>query len=299
MDFATSLAFYQQRVESQLAQQLQQVPFPDNALTQAMHYGVLQGGKRLRPFLVYATGAMLGVPLTLLDVPAVAIEFIHAYSLIHDDLPAMDNDALRRGKPTCHIVYGEAIAILAGDALQSLAFETLSSAEMPDISSRQRLKMLAELAKASGIAGMCAGQALDLAAEGRAIPLAEMENIHRHKTGALIRAAVRLAVLLANAEGQALQPILDEYADAIGLAFQVQDDILDIVGDSLITGKTQGADIALQKSTYPSLLGLRAAQDKAKALHQQATTALDSLAELGLDTRVLQSLSSYIIERNK
>ena len=299
MDFATSLAFYQQRVESQLAQQLQQVPVPDNALTQAMHYGVLHGGKRLRPFLVYATGAMLGVPLTLLDVPAVAIEFIHAYSLIHDDLPAMDNDALRRGKPTCHIVYGEAIAILAGDALQSLAFETLSSAEMPDISSRQRLKMLAELAKASGIAGMCAGQALDLAAEGRAIPLAEMENIHRHKTGALIRAAVRLAVLLANAEGQALQPILDEYADAIGLAFQVQDDILDIVGDSLITGKTQGADIALQKSTYPSLLGLRAAQDKAKALHQQATTALDSLAELGLDTRVLQSLSSYIIERNK
>lgn len=299
MDFATSLTCYQQRIESQLAQQLQQLPFSDIALVQAMQYAVLQGGKRLRPFLVYATGAMLGVPLSVLDVPAVAIEFIHAYSLIHDDLPAMDNDALRRGKPTCHVVYGEAIAILAGDALQSLAFEKLSSAEMPGIASRQRLKMLAELAKSSGIAGMCAGQALDLAAEGRAIQLAELENIHRHKTGALIGAAIRLAVLLADAERQALQPILDEYADAIGLAFQVQDDILDIVGDSLITGKKQGADIALQKSTYPSLLGLSAAQDKAKALHRQATAALDRLAEVGLDTRVLQSLSSYIIERNK
>lgn len=299
MDFAARLTLYQQRIESRLSQQLNQLPFADTVLAQAMQYGVLQGGKRLRPFLVYATGEMLGVPLPVLDVPAVAIELIHAYSLIHDDLPAMDNDALRRGKPTCHIKFGEAIAILAGDALQSLAFENLCRAEMPNVSPSQRLNMLAELAKSSGIKGMCVGQALDIAAEGRAIQLTEMENIHRHKTGILIRAAMRLAFFAANYQERTLQPILDDYADAIGLAFQVQDDILDVVGDSRVTGKQQGADIALQKSTYPSLLGLTAAQDKAKALHQQATVALLKLTERGLDTTSLQLLSSYIIERNK
>lgn len=299
MDFATCLASYQQRIESKLSQQLHQLPFADSRLTKAIQYSVLQGGKRLRPFLVYATGEMLGVPLAVLDAPAVAVEFIHAYSLIHDDLPAMDNDVLRRGNPTCHVVFGESIAILAGDALQTLAFDHLISVEIPGITHYQRLKMLAELAKSSGVAGMCAGQALDLAAEGRAIQLTEMENIHRHKTGALIRAAVRLAVISANAEEQVLQTILDNYADTIGLAFQVQDDILDVVGDSRITGKKQGADIALQKSTYPSILGLTAAQDKAQALHQEATKALLRLAEYDLDTRALQLLSSYIIERNK
>ncbi len=297
MDFIHLLSHYPERVNASLSRFLALLPFQSSPLVNAMRYGALLGGKRLRPFLVYATGEMLRADAASLDAPAAAVECIHAYSLIHDDLPAMDDDVLRRGQPTCHIKYGEDTAILAGDALQTLAFSILADEPMPGVSEAYRLAMIAELARASGVAGMCGGQALDLAAEGQRIGLTQLEQIHRHKTGALIRAAVRLGALAAG--GRAALPALDRYADAIGLAFQVQDDILDVVGDSMVTGKKQGADQDLNKSTYPSLLGLESARVKARELHQQALSALDILAAQSLDTTALLALASFIIERDK
>jgi len=299
MDFLHLLSHYPERVNAALSRFLAPLPFQSSPLVNAMRYGALLGGKRLRPFLVYATGEMLRADAASLDAPAAAVECIHAYSLIHDDLPAMDDDALRRGQPTCHIKYGEDTAILAGDALQTLAFSILAEEPMPGVSDACRVAMIAELARASGVAGMCGGQALDLAAEGQRVDLTQLEQIHRHKTGALIRAAVRLGALAAGERGRAALPALDRYADAIGLAFQVQDDILDVVGDSAVTGKKQGADQDLDKSTYPSLLGLESARAKARELHQQALSALDILAAQSLDTTALQALASFIIERDK
>lgn len=299
MDFSTLLTTCRQRVDNALTILLRDLPFQSSPLAEAMQYGVLLGGKRMRPFLVYATGEMLGTPPQALDIPAAAIECIHAYSLIHDDLPAMDDDALRRGKPTCHIAFGEDTAILAGDALQTVAFTALADQPMPGVSDQSRLAMISELAAASGAGGMCGGQALDLAAEGQSVSLEALETIHRHKTGALIRAAVRLGALSAGEHGKALLPDLDCYANAIGLAFQVQDDILDVVGDTEIIGKRQGADLALGKSTYPALLGLDGARAKARLLHQEAIEALDRLAAQSLDTALLRALAGYIIERDK
>lgn len=299
MDFTQLLSVYPERVNAALSRLLDPLPFQSSPLVNAMRYGALLGGKRLRPFLVYATGEMLNANPASLDAPAAAVECIHAYSLIHDDLPAMDDDALRRGQPTCHIKYGEDTAILAGDALQTLAFSILADEPMPGVSDASRIAMIAELARASGVAGMCGGQALDLAAEGQRVGLEQLEQIHRHKTGALIRAAVRLGALAAGERGRAALPLLDRYADAIGLAFQVQDDILDVVGDSAVTGKKQGADQDLDKSTYPSLLGLDNARAKARELHQQALSALDILAAQSLDTTALQALASFVIERDK
>ncbi|MBE5251065.1 (2E,6E)-farnesyl diphosphate synthase [Mixta mediterraneensis] len=299
MDFANLLSAYHHRVNAALTCLLDPLPFQSSPLVNAMQYGALLGGKRLRPFLVYATGKMLNADPASLDAPAAAVECIHAYSLIHDDLPAMDNDALRRGQPTCHIQYGEDTAILAGDALQTLAFSILADEPMPGVSAEYRLAMVSELAKASGVAGMCGGQALDLAAGGKAVDLAQLEQIHRHKTGALIRAAVRMGALAAGEKGRAALPVLDRYADAIGLAFQVQDDILDVIGDSAITGKRQGADQDLGKSTYPSLMGLDNARAKAWDLYQEALDALEILAAQSHDTAALQALASFIIERDK
>ncbi|MFD1801557.1 (2E,6E)-farnesyl diphosphate synthase [Mixta tenebrionis] len=297
MDFAQLLAHYQQRVNAALSRFIDPLPFQSSPLVNAMQYGALLGGKRLRPFLVYAVGDMLRVDADSLDAPAAAVECIHAYSLIHDDLPAMDNDSLRRGQPTCHIKFGEDTAILAGDALQTLAFSILVDAPMQQVEPRDRLAMISELAQASGVAGMCGGQALDLAAEGRQTDLTALETIHRHKTGALIRASIRLGALAAGAR-EAL-PHLDRYANAIGLAFQVQDDILDVVGDTAITGKQQGADQQLGKSTYPALMGLENARRKAHDLYQEALDALDRLAALSLDTSTLRALAGFVIERDK
>lgn len=301
-EFAAQLSAHADRVNQALNRFISDLPFQSSPLVDAMAHGALLGGKRLRPFLVYTTGQLFGIPLTSLDAPAAAVESIHAYSLIHDDLPAMDNDDLRRGQPTCHVKFGEATAILAGDALQTLAFSILAEASMPEVSERDRLSMVAELAQASGVAGMCGGQALDLAAEGKQVSLAALEQIHRHKTGALIRAAVRLGALSAGASGRAALPYLDRYANAIGLAFQVQDDILDVVGDSATTGKRQGADQQLGKSTYPGLLGLDSARAKARDLYLESLAALDELhaaSATPLDTMVLQALANYIVERDK
>lgn len=300
MEFSEQLTTCVERANAALRRFIEPQPFQNTPLVEAMHYGALLGGKRLRPFLVYATGKMFGVSLQTLDAPAAAVECIHAYSLMHDDLPAMDDDDLRRGQPTCHIKYGEANAILAGDALQTLAFSILSDAEMPEVADRDRLAMVSELAQASGVAGMCGGQALDLEAEGKAqVSLAELERIHRHKTGALIRAAVRLGALSAGERGRKALPLLDCYAESIGLAFQVQDDILDVVGDTATLGKRQGADQQLGKSTYPALLGLEQARNKARDLIADANRSLAELAAQSLDTTALEALANYIIQRDK
>src|SRR5471030_2097466 len=296
-DFNSQRRVLQKRVDRALASYIDEQPFADSPLVGAMRHGALLGGKRLRPYLVYASGTLFGVDLSNLDAPA-AIECIHAYSLIHDDLPAMDDDDLRRGQPTCHIKFGEANAILAGDALQTLAFTILADGDMPDVLVKDRLSMVSELATASGASGMCGGQALDLAAEGQQVSLDALEKIHRHKTGALIRAAVRMGALAAGNTGRAVLPILDTYAQAIGLAFQVQDDILDVIGDTATLGKRQGADQQLGKSTYPALLGLDGAKAKAMDLYQEAVSALDQLAALSYNTAPLLALASFIIERD-
>lgn len=299
MDFPQQLEACVKQANQALSRFIAPLPFQNTPVVETMQYGALLGGKRLRPFLVYATGHMFGVSTNTLDAPAAAVECIHAYSLIHDDLPAMDDDDLRRGLPTCHVKFGEANAILAGDALQTLAFSILSDANMPEVSDRDRISMISELASASGIAGMCGGQALDLDAEGKHVPLDALERIHRHKTGALIRAAVRLGALSAGDKGRRALPVLDKYAESIGLAFQVQDDILDVVGDTATLGKRQGADQQLGKSTYPALLGLEQARKKARDLIDDARQSLKQLAEQSLDTSTLEALADYIIQRNK
>ncbi|WGL97776.1 (2E,6E)-farnesyl diphosphate synthase [Arsenophonus sp. aPb] len=298
LSFADQRQWVQDRVNKTLLSQFQRLPFNQSQLVAAMKYGALLGGKRLRPFLVYAIGDMLNVAVENLDVPAAAVECIHAFSLIHDDLPAMDNDNLRRGQPTCHISFGEAHAILAGDALQTLAFDILSRSAMPDVSDTNRLAMIAELATATGAAGMCGGQALDMESEGQQIDFATLETIHHHKTGALIRAAIRISAFAAGNQGHKLLPLLDNYANAIGLLFQVHDDILDVTGDTDILGKNQGSDEKHKKSTYPSLIGLEQAEKKANTLYEQALDTLYMLEQqYGLNTETLQNLTHFIIER--
>ena len=289
-----ALTSFQQRNNQQLEWWLDQYPHQNQTLIEAMRYGLLLGGKRARPFLVYITGQMLGCEVESLDTPASAVECIHAYSLIHDDLPAMDNDALRRGQMTCHIKFNEATAILTGDALQTLAFTILAQGPLNPMAESQRIKMVQVLAQASGAAGMCMGQALDLYAENRQITLAELEEIHRHKTGALMKSAIRLGALAAGEKGIAVLPLLDRYADAIGLAFQVQDDILDIISDTTTLGKPQGSDQELNKSTYPALLGLEGAINKANNLLEEALQALEAIP---YNTQLLEEFARYVIER--
>lgn len=299
VDLVLQLNDSRARVDAALDRFIGALEGPDQPLAQAMRYGALLGGKRLRPFLVYQTGALFGLTPSVLDAPAAAVECIHAYSLIHDDLPAMDDDDLRRGQPTCHIKFSENTAILAGDALQTLAFSILAEADMPGVASADRLSMVSTLATASGANGMCFGQALDLQAEGQQVTLSALERIHRHKTGALIGASVRLGALAAGKPGHQALPHLADYAAAIGLAFQVQDDILDVVGDTQTLGKRQGADQHLGKSTYPALLGLSAARQKARDLYQDSLAALECVATLGYDTTTLIALARFIIERDK
>ncbi len=290
-DYFTSC---QTRVEKALDLRLTSAEILPQKLHQAMRYSTLDGGKRMRPMLAYATGRALNIPEDGLDGPACAVEFIHVYSLIHDDLPAMDNDDLRRGKPTCHIAFDHATAILAGDALQALAFEVLANDPSISASPENRLRMLTVLAKASGSQGMVGGQAIDLDSVGRKITLPELENMHIHKTGALIRASVQLATLAKDGVDLQLAEQLDQYAKAIGLSFQVQDDILDEESDTATLGKTQGKDKDNDKPTYPALLGMAGAKQKALDLHERA---IDSLSGFGAEADLLRDLSRYIIER--
>ncbi|MGF1695050.1 (2E,6E)-farnesyl diphosphate synthase [Vibrio lamellibrachiae] len=289
-----ALTAYQQQNNRVLNAWLDRLPHQEQTLVDAMRYGLLLGGKRARPFLVYATGQMLGCVQNELDTPAAAIECIHAYSLIHDDLPAMDDDELRRGQLTCHIKFDEATAILTGDALQTLAFSILAEGELAAEAEVMRIKMVQSLAQASGAQGMCIGQSLDLEAENRQVTLEELEEVHRNKTGALIKCAVRLGALAAGEKGLQVQPQLDKFADAIGLAFQVQDDILDVIGDTETLGKPQGSDQELNKSTYPSLLGLDGAINKAHTLLNEALQALEAIP---YNTKSLEEFARYVIER--
>jgi len=259
-----------------------------------MRYAVLNGGKRLRPVLVYATGQALGIPMQQLDGIASAIELVHAYSLVHDDLPAMDNDTLRRGQPTCHVQFDEATAILAGDALQALAFHILAEDESLPVNAERRLKMINTLALASGSHGMAGGQAIDLESVGKSLNIIELENMHIYKTGALIRACITLVALCKENIPPEHVEQLDHYAKCIGLAFQIRDDILDVESDTETLGKTQGADAARNKPTYPSLIGLQKSKDMA---HDLVDQALQSLVQQNKEAESLREIALYIINR--
>jgi farnesyl diphosphate synthase len=263
---------------------------PAGSLADAMRYAVLGGGKRMRPLLAYAAGEVTRADPRIVDGAAAAVELIHAYSLVHDDLPCMDDDTLRRGKPTCHVAFGEATALLAGDALQALAFETLASGGLADAATA-----CATLAEAAGVAGMAGGQALDLAAVGGSLTLPQLESMHRLKTGALIRAAVRLGAACGRALAASEREALDTYSRAAGLAFQVVDDVLDVEGSATSLGKTAGKDAAQRKPTFVSLVGLEAAKERAEALRVEAHVAL---APLGAPARRLAELADWIVLRS-
>lgn len=282
------------RADEALARALPGGDLPPVELHGAMRYAVLGGGKRLRPLLVYAAGHALGRDDGILDAPACAVEIIHAYSLVHDDLPAMDDDALRRGRPTCHIVYGEAMAILAGDALQALAFEILATPHGDQDDPLARIAMLRALGAACGAEGMAGGQAFDLSAVGQKLSLVDLERMHSYKTGALIRASVRLGALAAGCTDPDLLGRLDRYGHAVGLAFQVRDDILDVEGESAVIGKTAGKDAAADKPTFPSIIGLPASRERLDALVRDA---LDAIAPLGARGEYLADLARYSAQR--
>jgi geranylgeranyl pyrophosphate synthase len=291
---AQRMRAYQARVHAVLNDVLPGADVVPQRLHAAQRYAVLGGGKRLRPLLVYFTGEALNVAPQMLDAPAAAVELIHSYSLVHDDLPAMDDDDLRRGQPTTHRAFDEATAILAGDSLQVLAFSLLARDRTPGVSAEARLKMIQILADASGTAGMAGGQAIDLAAVGRNIGLEELEGMHRLKTGALIRASVLMAAACAPGLSDAAWEALDGYSQDIGLAFQIQDDILDVEGDTHEIGKTSGADAARDKPTYPSVLGLSTAKLRASELEARA---YERLAPLGKAAHVLGWLASFVVKR--
>jgi geranylgeranyl pyrophosphate synthase len=290
------LAQYQARIEQVLDRCL---ALPDSSaerLREGMRYSVLGGGKRLRPILVYATGEALGASLDQLDVPAAAVELVHVYSLVHDDLPAMDDDDLRRGRPTCHVAFDEATAILVGDALQALAFDVLAHDERPNVSPRARLEMIRILAHASGTSGMAGGQAIDLASVGKTLTREGVEDMHRRKTGALIQCSVLLGACAAGLEGGPKLDALRQFGADIGLAFQIQDDILDIEGETAVIGKSAGADLARNKPTYPSTVGLPAARARAREL---CDGAIDALAPLGPAARALAELARFVVNRSQ
>lgn len=292
MELNDLLRTYRERIETALDHWLPAENQQPERLHRAMRYSTLDGGKRVRAVLVYMTGQVFDVPLQRLDGPACAVEMIHAYSLIHDDLPAMDNDDLRRGRPTCHKAFDDATAILAGDGLQALAFEVLARDLAMEASAEQRLKMVVELAHAA--AGMVGGQAIDIEAVGHRLTLEALQHMHRCKTGALLRASIRLGALAHPGLTNHEQNRLDTYADAIGLAFQIRDDILDVEADTQTLGKPQGSDEARNKPTYTSLLGLEGARQKARDLHSEA---LESLSGFGSSADPLRNIASYIIER--
>lgn len=298
MNLKENMVYCQERVNNYLKAYLDNLPEVAPKLRDAMAYGVLLGGKRVRPFLVYNVAKSLGIDYDLADAPAAAIECIHAYSLIHDDLPAMDDDSLRRGHQTCHVKFGEATAILAGDALQTMAFEILGTAAEKFAArglTANLVEMYKVLARGSGYAGMCGGQELDLEAEGLLVSQEALEKVHRHKTGALIESAVDLGLLLNPTLPQGTKEAYASYARGIGLAFQVWDDVLDIISDTETLGKPQGSDEAEEKSTYPRLMGLEAAKKYALDL---ANKAKDSLKATAHDTQVLCDFADFIVSRD-
>ncbi|MBI4809500.1 MAG: polyprenyl synthetase family protein [Nitrosomonadales bacterium] len=291
-DFSSWVSARQSRFEDVLKRLLPQADATPQRLHAAMRYSVLDGGKRVRPLLAYAAGELGGAAVERVEIAAAAVELIHAYSLVHDDMPCMDDDVLRRGKPTCHVEYDEATALLVGDALQSLAFQLLSEHRLSDDASKQ-LQMVKLLAVASGSRGMAGGQAIDLASVGKQLTLPELEQMHIHKTGALIRAAILLGAHCGELD-QAQLDKLDRYGKCIGLAFQVVDDVLDSEADTATLGKTAGKDADNDKPTYVTLLGVQAAKKMAAELHQEA---MDALIEFGAPAQRLRELADFIVMR--
>ncbi len=292
--FASLVETYQQRVNTSLDYWLPAETVHPVRLHRAMRYAVLAPGKRVRPILVYACATALGIDLARVDGPAAAVEIIHAYSLIHDDLPAMDDDDLRRGRPTCHREFDEATAILAGDALQALAFYILGHDPQMTPNAAARLQMIEKLALFSGSRGMAGGQAIDLASVGKTLNIAELEAMHIHKTGALIRTCIQLAALSTDTLNPKQFTALDSYSKHIGLSFQVMDDILDVTADTETLGKPQGSDSARNKPTFPSIIGLDASREKALELHHNA---LDALSIFGEEADILRYISAWFVER--
>lgn len=286
---------YQEQVNDFLIAQLNKLAINDKKLHDAMHYGLLIGGKRMRPYLAYITGESLGAEQTDINAIAAALECIHAYSLLHDDLPAMDDDDLRRGQPTCHKAFDEATAILAGDALQTLAFDIIANHAFSEKTKPKQVVLIQQLVTASGYQGMCGGQALDLSATNKTIGLEELEKLHSLKTGALLEASVLMAAECSTNVSIQEKQILKEYAQLVGLAYQVQDDIIDITSSEEELGKPKGSDLAANKSTYPALLGLQGAQEKAENLFQQA---LQALARLPYNTQSLAEFATFIVKRS-
>jgi len=291
--FQTWASAHQLRFEDVLKRVLPQAELAPQRLHAAMRYSVLDGGKRVRPLLAFAAGELAGAELQRVDIAAAAVELIHAYSLVHDDMPCMDNDVLRRGKPTCHVEYDEATALLVGDSLQSLAFQLLSEHTLSGNPASQ-LQMVKLLAVASGSRGMAGGQAFDLASVGKQLTLPELEFMHIHKTGALIRAAILLGAHCGNALDAAQLAKLDHFGKCVGLAFQVVDDVLDAEADTATLGKTAGKDADNDKPTYVSLLGVAQAKKMAAELHAEA---MESLSEFGAKAQRLRELADFIVIR--
>lgn len=292
--FVQWMTAIQQDVEATLDRVLPAAEHTPQTLNQAMRYAALGGGKRIRPLLACAAGELVGASSASLQRIAAAIELIHVYSLVHDDLPCMDDDVLRRGKPTCHVAYGEAAALLAGDALQTLAFDVLADPSL-GVAAPTQVAMLKLLAHAAGHAGMAGGQAIDLASVGQALDQTELEYMHCLKTGALIRAAVLLGGMAGEPLDADAHDRLDRFAKRIGLAFQVVDDVLDCEADSATLGKTAGKDAANDKPTYVSLMGLREAKDYARSLRDDA---FDALVPFGDRAQRLRALADYIVARS-
>ncbi len=294
MNFEAFASDCQHRVENKLEQVLPSESRPPRRLHAAMRYAALGGGKRVRPMLVYATGKMLDLSSELLDVPAAAIEIMHAFSLIHDDLPAMDNDDLRRGKPTTHIAFDEATAILAADALQPLAFEILATDRALNVAAEQRVRLVQALAEACGSGGMTGGQSIDLDAEGQSLKQEEIEHMYQLKTGELLRASVLMPAYCARGFETHEIEQLDRFIHRLGLAFQIRDDILDIEGETEAIGKPQGADQQLSKATWPALLGFSAAKARTEGLLAGALAEIESF---GPAADPLRQVAKFIVNR--
>ncbi len=293
--FATQLEEWRVRMEAALEARL---PPPDAVparLHEAMRYSVLGGGKRIRPALVFATARTVGLDESQVEAAACAIELVHVYSLVHDDLPAMDDDDLRRGRPTCHKAFDEATAVLVGDALQTLAFKVLARDPALPESAATRLKLIELLADASGTFGMAGGQAIDLAVQGKRLNIAQVEEMHARKTGALIRVSIMMAAACAPALDARLYEALGRFADPIGLAFQIQDDLLDVLGDVSTLGKATGADSERGKPTHPAVIGIQASQERVRLLHAQA---MEALTPFGARAEPLRSLAGWLLARS-
>jgi geranylgeranyl diphosphate synthase type II len=292
--FRAQAALLRERTEQALERRLPATSLAPQRLHTAMRYACLGGGKRVRALLVFGAAQVFGVSDARLDGAACAVELIHAYSLVHDDMPSMDDDDLRRGKPTVHKAYDEATALLVGDALQTLAFEVLTDDDSAQITHTQRVAMIKAMAQASGSLGMAGGQAVDLQAVGQSLNLEEFQCLHRMKTGALIRTSVRLGALAAGATEPAQFAQLEHFADCIGLAFQIRDDVLDVEASTAALGKQQGADAALGKPTYPALLGLQESKARAELLYHEG---LEALSRLEGDAQLLRDLAHFVVAR--